>query len=151
MRLLCTLFILVLSLFGCATLPPNSEIIQFYEVSTPKPYDDVLHEAEGAIAEHNFRITGHSRVGKVIRERGAANFPDSDTIQFCNLTHARTLLEMSPTWVKYMPCNLVIYQYQGKTFVRTHLLPTDSENAELNAFSGKMNQMLKEIVDFAVE
>ena len=141
----------LLSLFGCATLPPNSEIIQYYETSTTKPYHEVLHEAEGAIAEHNFRITGHSRVGKVIRDRGAKDFPDSDTIQFCNLTHAKTVLEIAPTWVKYMPCNLVIYAYQGKTFVRTHLLPTDTENAELNAFSSKMNQMLKEIVDFAVE
>lgn len=141
----------LLSLFGCATLPANSEIIQYYEASTSKPYDEVLQEAEAAIAEHNFRITGHSRVGKVIRERGAKDFPEYDTIQFCNLTHAKTLLEMSPHSIRYMPCNLVIYQSQGKTIVKTHLMPTDSDNEELNLFFNKMNQMLKEIVDFAVE
>lgn len=141
----------LLSLFGCSTLPPNSEIIQYYEASTSKPYDDVLNEVQGAIAEHNFRITGHSRVGKVIRERGAKDFPEYDTLQFCNLTHAKTLLEISPHSVRHMPCNIVIYQFQGKTIVKTHLMPTDTDNAELNLFSGKMNQMLKEIVDFAVE
>jgi uncharacterized protein (DUF302 family) len=141
----------LLSLFGCNTLPPNSEIIPYYEVSTSKAYDDVLQEAEAAIAEHNFRITGHSRVGKVIRDRGAKDFPEYDTIQFCNLTHAKTLLEISPHLVRYMPCNLLIYQFQGKTIVKTHLMPTNTENEELNVFTKTMNQMLKEIVDFSAQ
>jgi uncharacterized protein (DUF302 family) len=135
---------------SCTTLPPNSEIIQYYEVSTHKPYAEVLSELQIAIAEHNFRITGHSRVGKVIRERGTPDFPEYDTLQFCNLTHAKTLLLMSPHSVRHMPCNVVTYIYQGKTIVKTHLMPTDTDNPELNQFSAIMNQMLKEIVDFAI-
>ncbi|WP_235185803.1 DUF302 domain-containing protein [Methylomarinum vadi] len=130
---------------------PNSQFIHYYQAETLKPYDDVLAELEVAIAEHNFRITGHSRVGKVIRERGAENFPEFDTIQFCNLTHARTLLEISPHLVSYMPCNVVTYQFQGKTVIKTHLLPEDSDNQSLNAFAAKMNKKLKQIVDFAAE
>lgn len=146
-----TFFCGFLLMAGCVSLPPNSELLEFYEVSTSKPYDEVLTEVQVAIAEHNFRITGHSRIGKVIRERGTANFPDYDTLQFCNLTHAKTLLQISPHAVKYMPCNIVIYFYQGKTIVKTHLMPTTSENIELNQFLLNMNQELKQIVDFAVE
>ncbi len=145
------LIVASLCLIASCALPPNAEIRQYYQAETTKPYDDVLAELEIAITEHNFRITGHSRVGKVIRERGAVGFPEYDTIQFCNLTHARTLLEMSPHSVAQMPCNVVTYQYQGKTIVKTHLLPVDTDNKELNQFSGKMNKMLKEIVNFAVE
>lgn len=134
-----------------AQLPPDSEIIRYYKAETQKPYDDVLAELKVAIAEYNFRITGHSRVGKVIRDRGTRNFPEYDTIQFCNLTHAKTLLEMSPHAVSYMPCNVVTYQFDGKTIIKTHLLPTEGENSKLNAFAAKMNQTLKEIVDFAAE
>lgn len=151
MLLRIVIFASLLNLAGCSTLPPNSEIIQYYEASTTKPYDDVLSEVQGAIAEHNFRITAHSRVGKVIRDRGAKDFPEYDTIQFCNLTHAKTMLDISPHLIRYMPCNIVIYQNQGKTLVKTHLMPTDTDNQELNQFFGTMNQMLKEIVDFAVE
>lgn len=129
----------------------NSRLMYYYKADTLKPYDDVLAELEVAIAEHNFRITGHSRVGKVIRERGAENFPEFDTIQFCNLTHARTLLEISPHLVSYMPCNVVTYQFQGKTIIKTHLLPENSDNQSLNAFAAKMNNKLKQIVDFAAE
>jgi len=145
------LIVLSLLLSGCTLQTTNSEVIQFYQAKTQKPYDDVLSELEIAIAEHNFRITGHSRVGKVIRERGTTDFPDYDTVQFCNLTHAKTLLLLSPHAVSYMPCNIVTYHFNGKTIVKTHLLPTETDNNELNQFSEKMNKTLRQIVDFAVE
>lgn len=145
------IFASLLFIASCATQQSNSELIHYYQAETNKPYDDVLAELEVAIAEHNFRITGHSRVGKVIRDRGTKNFPDYDTLQFCNLTHAKTLLILSPHAVSYMPCNIVIYDYKGKTIVKTHLLPTDTENVELNRFSKKMNDTLRQIVDFGVE
>ncbi|MGY6275145.1 DUF302 domain-containing protein [Methylomonas sp. MgM2] len=140
---------------SCASQPdlPNirSERVDYYQVQTTKPYDEVLAELEIAIADHNFRITGHSRVGKVIRERGASNFPEYDTVQFCNLTLARTVLEITPHAVAYMPCNVVTYQFEGKTIIRTHLLPEHGDNTELNRFAADMNQQLKQIVDFAAE
>ena len=135
---------------SCASQPP-AEMTDYYQAETRKPYDDVLAELEIAISEHNFRITGHSRVGKVIRERGTTDFPDYDTIQFCNLTRAKDMLLMSPHAIQYMPCNVVTYAYKGKTIVKIHLLPTDNDNPKLNQFYGKINVMLKAIVDFAVE
>lgn len=140
-----------LALIASCAIQPPSEVIPFYQVETTKPYDEVLAELEVAIAEHNFRITGHSRVGKVIRERGAANFPEYDTIQFCNLTLAKTVLEITPHAIGYMPCNVVTYQFQGKTRIKTHLLPEDTDNPELNHFAKQMNPQLKQIVDFAAE
>ncbi len=144
------LFLLLCLLCACAT-QPSGDIIEPYQVTAMKPYDDVLAELEIAIAEHNFRITGHSRVGKVIRDRGTSDFPEYDTIQFCNLTHAKTLLLMSPHAIKYMPCNIVVYQFEGKVIIQTHLLPTQSGNAELDTFMAKMNDELKQIVDFAAQ
>lgn len=142
------LFTLTL-LSACRTVP--EPLPDHYQVSTLKPYDDVLAELEIAIAEHNFRITGHSRVGKVIRERGATNFPEYDTVQFCNLTHAKTMLDMSPHAIQYMPCNVVVYQFEGKTIVKTHLLPTQSGDTALDKFFQQMNTELQQIVNFAAE
>ena len=136
---------------SCSNTLPKNESETYYQADTTKPYDDVLAELEIAISEHNFRITGHSHVGKVIRDRGTQNFPNYDTLQFCNLTHAKTLLEMSPHWIQHMPCNVVTYEYQNKIIVKTRLLPTNSDNKKLNSFAKKMNNRLKAIVDFAVE
>jgi len=155
MLLRAAIFASVTLIASCASLPeqPNvhSERVDYYQVDTAKPYDDVLAELEIAIGEHNFRITGHSRVGKVIRERGAENFPEYDTVQFCNLTLARTVLEITPHAIAYMPCNVVTYQFGGKTIIRTHLLPEHGDNPELNRFAAEMNRQLKQIVDFAAE
>lgn len=138
-------------LIASCTVNPLLEQTAYYQKETLKPYDDVLAELQIAISEQNFRITGHSRVGKVIRNRGSTGFPDYDTLQFCNLTHARKLLSLSPQAVRYMPCNVVTYFYQGKTIVNVRLLPTDSKNPELNLFAKEMNKKMKQIVDFAVE
>lgn len=127
-----------------------SETRYYYQAETQKPYDDVLAELQIAIAEHNFRITGHSRVGKVIRDRGTKNFPEYDTLQFCNLTHAKNLLLISPHAVSYMPCDIVTYVYAGKTIVKTQLLPVSDNNKTFNKFAVKINQILRQIVDFAV-
>ena len=136
---------------SCSLFPVDQEIVSYYQLETTKAYDEVLAETEVAIAEHNFRITGHSRVGKVIRERGAENFPEYDTIQFCNLTLAKQVLEITPHAITYMPCNIVLYQYEGKTIIRTHLLPETTDNSQLNAFAKIMNPQLKAILEFAAE
>lgn len=136
---------------SCSLLPVDQETLTYYQLETTKPYDEVLAETEVAIAEHNFRITGHSRVGKVIRDRGAENFPEYDTIQFCNLTLAKQILEITPQAITYMPCNIVLYQYAGKTIIRTHLIPETTSNTELNDFAKIMNTQLKAILEFAAE
>jgi uncharacterized protein (DUF302 family) len=134
---------------GCAAWKePES---RYYQAETAKPYADVLAELELAITERNFRITGHNKIGSVIRERENIDFPDYDTLQFCNLTLARHMLEIAPESVVYMPCNVAVRSQNGRVIVTTHLLPTDSPNPKMNDFAKTMNETLKQIVDFAVE
>lgn len=138
---------LIAVLTGCELNQPEP---QYYSAeTTTKAYPDVLAELEVAITERNFRITGHNKIGSVIRERENAAFPDYDTLQFCNLTQARVMLEMSPASVAWMPCNVAVRSEGGKVIVTTHLLPTDSTDPRLNDFARKMNEELKAIVDFA--
>ncbi len=142
--------VLFLIVAGCSDQSPPDNIY-YYHAETSKPYDEILAELEIAITEQNFRITGHSRVGKVIRSRGNADFPEFDTIQFCNLTHAKKMLEISPHSVRHMPCNVVTYTQGRKSMIKARLLPVDTDNAELNKFSASINDKLKQIVDFAAE
>lgn len=135
-------------LSGCTV----SERPEYYSAETAsKPYQDVLSELEIAITERNFRITGHNKIGSVIREREKIDFPDYDTIQFCNLTQARVMLEMSPSSVAWMPCNIAVRSESGKIIVTARLLPTHSKDVRLNNFVKTINTQLKEIIDFAVE
>ena len=142
---LCSAFLLS----ACTQPAPEP---QFYSAETAtKSYAEVLAELEIAITERNFRITGHNRIGSVIREREQIDFPDYDTLQFCNLSQARVMLEMAPATVAWMPCNVAVRAEGGKVIVTTHLLPTDAPDPKLNEFARNMNEQLKAIVRFAVE
>ncbi len=152
MRFLCLCLILNLLITACtASNHRYNDTIHYYSTTTQKPYDDVLSELKIAITDQNFRITSHSRVGKVIRQRDNIEFPNYDTIQFCNLTHAKTLLELSPETVRHMPCSVVVYDNGNNVTVTARLLPTDTEDKKVNKFSNRMNSLLREIVDFAVD
>lgn len=143
-------FLIILATISCATRNAD-ETTRYYQAETTKPYLDVIDELEVAISEHNFRITGKNKIGHVIRQRENIDFPNYASIQFCNLSHAKELLELSPHAVRHMPCNVVVYEYDNRVIVKTRLLPTDDPNHELNEFSARMNGILQQIVDFAVE
>jgi uncharacterized protein (DUF302 family) len=135
---------------ACAACPPKAPE-PWLRVESAKPYADVLAELELAITEQNFRITGHNHIGSVIRSRDHIDFPDYDTYQFCNLSLARQMLEISPEAVAYMPCNISVRAEGGKTILATRLLPTDGPDEKLNAFFRRLNEKLKKILDFAAE
>lgn len=141
---------LVFASGGCVSSVSSAR--SFYEAETRvKSYADVMAELELAITERNFRITGHNKIGSVIRERESIAFPDYDSLQFCNLTLARKMLEISPESVVHMPCSVAVRSQDGKIVVSTHLLPVDTDSQAFNQFAARMNQQLRQIVDFAVE
>jgi uncharacterized protein (DUF302 family) len=143
-------FLILFSLMLSACAPDGASTAYYSRETGKKSYQDVMAELELAITERNFRITGHNKIGSVIREREGIAFPDYDTLQFCNLTEARVMLEMSPETVAWMPCNIALRLENGKVIVTTHLLPTHNKDPRLNQFAETMNQKLREIVDFAV-
>lgn len=144
-----SLFILFSLVLTACSLEEASKAYYSRETGK-KSYQDVMAELELAITERNFRITGHNKIGSVIREREGIAFPDYDTLQFCNLTEARVMLEMSPQTVAWMPCNISLRLENGKVVVTTHLLPVHNNDPKLDQFAETMNQRLREIVDFAV-
>ena len=139
------------SLLVACTVQPHRLEEHHYQAETRKPYADVLAELELAITEQNFRITGHNKIGSVIREREGKPYPDYDSFQFCNLTTAREILDLSPAAVTWMPCNITVRQEGNRVIVTTTLLPTNAGDARLNALAARINQQLKQIIDFAVE
>ncbi len=96
---------------------------------TDKSFDDVILELDFAITERNFRITGRNTIGKGLRERGYADFPDVEVIHFCNLEYAREV----------------------RTVVSLVLLPQDHPDPRVNEFAVRMNGLLREILAFVLE
>lgn len=118
---------------------------------TDKSFDDVILELDFAITERNFRITGRNTIGKGLRDRGYADFPDVEVIHFCNLEYAREVLLIDPGYVAQMPCRVTVHRERGRTVVSLVLLPEDHPDPRVNAFAQRMNVLLHEILAFVLE
>lgn len=122
----------------------------FYRAETRKPFDEVIDELKRAISEHNFRLAAHNRIGAAIRERNGGDFPEYDTLQFCNLGYAEELLRLDPEGVRHMPCTITVHSREGQTIVYARQLPASTTDARLRDFAAKMNGHLRAIVDEGV-
>ncbi len=127
----------------------GTEIIQ-REVRD-KTFADVLFDLEFAITQRNFRITARNDIGRGIRKRGVEDFPQAMVIHFCNLTDAQEALELDPVFITHMPCRIAVYDHGDRISVSTTRLPEDFHDPRVNAFSRRINEKLREILDFAVE
>ncbi|TAN48862.1 MAG: DUF302 domain-containing protein [Methylococcaceae bacterium] len=121
----------------------------YYQAESSKPFQEVVDDLKLIISEKNFRLTGHQQIGKAIRERDGAPFPDYDVLQFCNLGYAKEYLQIDPDGVRHMPCSLAVYSKNGKVLIVTHLLSTATGNARLDQFGVKINGLLQEMIDYA--
>lgn len=54
---------------GYAIAESQFERVEIYRVETNKAFDDVVSDAEFAISEQNFALTGRSEIGKAISKR----------------------------------------------------------------------------------
>jgi uncharacterized protein (DUF302 family) len=122
-----------------------------YERATQKPLAQVVEDAEFAIVERNFRITGNLHIGKGIRERDGDDFPDHEVILFCNLGYAREMLELDPGFINFCPGRIAIRATAAGFVVSAPLLPQNTGKASSGALVTKLNMLIREIVDYAAE
>lgn len=138
---------------ACCVLarPATAELPTVYERETSKPIADVLDDAEFAIVERNFRITGSLHIGRAIRERDGDGFPDYEVILFCNLAHARAMLELEPQLVNFCPGRITVRGAGNQVIVSAPLLPQNTGHARGEALLAEINGLIREIVDYAAE
>lgn len=121
--------------------------IPFFSTVTDKEFDDVIEDLLIVIAENNFRLNQHARIGKAIARRNNISFPRATVLHFCNLNYARQLLEIAPDYLLRMPCRVSIWPKNEKsTIIEVWLLPEDDERTV--EFAKKINAILINIVSY---
>lgn len=136
---------------ACASEPLVDTTGPVLRYTVNKSFDDVVFELNFAITERNFRITGRNTIGEGLRRRGYEDFPDVEVIHFCSLEVAREVLLLDPGFVAQMPCRIAVHEVPGGTVVSLITLPEDHADPRVNAFAQRMNETLKEIVEFTLE
>jgi uncharacterized protein (DUF302 family) len=137
-------FCFIVGLSGC-----SRNEIGLAELNSNKSTQQILEDAEFAISERNFRINNRLHIGRAIRERGESGFPDYEVILFCNLSHAKRMLELAPDFITYCPQRLIIRDTGTHRVISAALLPNNTSNKALNAITAEINDLMRDIVEFA--
>lgn len=122
-----------------------------YEASTDKLLQDILDDVEFAITERNLRIVDRLHIGKSIQERGNPDFPDYEIILYCNLTFAQKMLELAPDFINLCPGRISVRRHGDSFIISAPLWPEQTDNMELKYLMQTINNLVREIVDYAVE
>lgn len=121
--------------------------VPIFSIETDKHFDNVMEDLLIVIAEHNFRLNQHSRIGKAIAKRNNISFPPATVLHFCNLAYAKQLLELAPDYLLRMPCRISVWPKNDKsTIIEVWLLPEDDERTL--EFAKNINEILIRIVTF---
>lgn len=144
------IFLIICFQSGCSN--DVDEIINqgnYYQVSTDKAFEEVVDDAIFAITERNFRITSHLHIGKAIRERINTDYPEYEVLLYCNLTYAKQMLDLDPDLIISCPGRITIRQSDERIIITAPLWPEEMKNKKLKTHMQKMNDLIREIIDYA--
>ena len=144
-RSILILLLCISLLSSCAKKEPE----QFFERTAEKSFIDVIHDAEFAITENNFRITNRLHIGAAIQKRGNEGFPKNEVILFCNLTTAEEMLKIEKRYIHYCPYKITISEYGTEIIVGTRLLPENTKNKKMDEIAIEINKLLRSMVEYA--
>ena len=120
-----------------------------YEITVDKSLKVILEDIEFAITERNLRIVQRLHLGEAIRERGNRNFPDNEIILYCSISFAEKMLELAPELINACPGRITVRGSDTGYIISAPLWPESGNDAELNHLISNMNNMVREIVDYA--
>jgi uncharacterized protein (DUF302 family) len=146
------IFLILCFLSGCST--EVDEIINegpYYQVSTDKAFEEVVDDTIFAITERNFRITSHLHIGKAIRDRKNPDFPEYEVLLYCNLEYAKKMLDLDPDMINSCPGRITIRQSDERIIITAPLWPEQMKDKKLKTHMQKMNNLIREIVDYAAD
>ncbi len=146
--LVCLLFFLQT---GCSSEGNLAEQNDYYQMETDKALNEVLDDAIFAITERNFRLTSHLHIGKAIRDRKNPDFPDYEVLLYCNLSYAQKMLEFDPDMINSCPGKITVRQKNELIIITASLWPEHIKNHDLALQMQKMNNLVREIVDYAAD
>ena len=153
MKYSCLSFVLLILFMqsGCSTEDVNLNQNHYYQMETDKPIEEVLDDAIFAITERNFRLTSHLHIGKSIRDRKNPEFPDYEVLLYCNLSYAKKMLELDPNLITSCPGRITVRQKGDMVNITAPLWPEKMKDNELKLHMQKMNELVREIVDYAAD
>jgi len=125
-----------------------------YKKSAPLGYTDAVAKVKEELKKEGFGILTEIDVKQTLKTKLNVDFEDYIILGACNPPLAHQALTAERDIGVLLPCNVIIYAQNGKTYISA-VLPTVQlgkvGNPKLLPIAEQVENMLKKVVDVAVK
>jgi uncharacterized protein (DUF302 family) len=114
------------------------------------PYDIAVQRAREALKSEGFGVLCEIDIKEKLKEKLGVDFTNYLILGACNPPLAYQALQQELNIGLLLPCNVVIYERDGKSFVAAidaFKMLSIVGNPSLEATAGKVNEKLRKVVD----
>ncbi len=121
-----------------------------YKREVNLPYEAAVQKVAAELKMEGFGIPAQINVKTLLKEKLNVDFDNYIILGACNPPFAYQALQAEPDIGLMMPCNVIVYDKAGKTYVAS-VLPTLSMsvvgNEKLRGIAEEVEQKLKKVID----
>lgn len=121
-----------------------------YKKSVPLPFEAAVEKVKTELAKEGFGILTEIDVQATLRKKLGVDYNRYVILGACNPPSAYQALQVDKEIGLLLPCNVIVYEDGGKTFVST-ILPTVAmgmvQNPSLADIAKQVEEKMKKVVD----
>lgn len=114
------------------------------------PFEEAIVKVTEALSAEGFGVLTTIDVKATMKKKLDVDYDNYTILGACNPTFAHQALEAEKEIGLLLPCNVIVYQTDNKTFVSA-VMPTVAmssvENNDLGTIANKVEMKLKKVVD----
>lgn len=121
-----------------------------YKKQVNLDFEEAVEKTKQELQKQGFGILSEIDVKQKIKEKLNLDFPDYKILGACNPKYAHQALELEKELGVFLPCNVIVFEDNSKTFVSA-ILPTVQlgkvGNKDLDIIAKQVEQLLKTAID----
>jgi uncharacterized protein (DUF302 family) len=113
-------------------------------------FEAAVQRAREELASEGFGVLCEIDVKKKLKEKLGVDFTNYIILGACNPPLAHQALLHEPNLGLLLPCNVVVYEKEGRSFVAAidaFKMLSVVENASLEKIAGQVNEKLQKVID----
>ncbi|NNM98223.1 MAG: DUF302 domain-containing protein [Candidatus Eremiobacteraeota bacterium] len=121
-----------------------------HETVVEGKFEEVIDRTKAALAERGFGVLTEIDVAATLKKKIGAEMEPYVILGACNPTFAHEALQREPDLGLLLPCNVVVMQKAGKTYVKAidaGAMLGVTGNTELVGVAGEVDALLKETLN----
>ncbi len=121
-----------------------------YGCSVDMPFQKAIERITETLKEEGFGILSRIDVHDKMKEKLGVDFPNYVILGACNPPIAYESLQVEPNLGLLLPCNVIVYENEGRTFVAAidaKKMLSIVGNPVLEDAAGKVNEKLNRAID----